>query len=284
MMCMRSLTRLIGTGTCAAVLFVVSASPLAGQDDRTAGSFRGMDRDGDGVIIRTEWRGNDRSFRNQDRNRDGVLSGEELRGVEDEAGTWSGSGGFADWTEARFANLDRDRDGAIGPGEWSFDRELFERVDHDNDRRISRGEFLGLEYGGSEAWTRDADETGTSDRFEAFDRNRDGVVAMNEWPRSEAAFRRRDTDGSGALSRNEFPAGPARQNEAYHTGYERGLEEGRQAGREDRQGPNRWDLEGQRELEQADSGYTSGIGRREDYQSGYRAGFRVGYEEGFNRR
>ena len=183
-MCMRSLTRLIGTATCAAALCVVSASPLAGQDDRAAGRFRGMDRDGDGVIIRSEWRGNDRSFRNQDRNRDGVLSGEELRDVSDEAGTWSGSGGLADWTEARFANLDRDRDGVIGPGEWSFDRELFERVDHDNDRRISRGEFLGLEYGGSEARTRgDEDETGASDRFDDFDRNRDGVVAMNEWPR-----------------------------------------------------------------------------------------------------
>ncbi len=42
--------------------------------------FRGMDRNGDGVITRDEWRGNDQSFRNHDRNGDGILSGDELRG------------------------------------------------------------------------------------------------------------------------------------------------------------------------------------------------------------
>ena len=42
--------------------------------------FRGMDRNGDGVITRDEWRGSDQSFRQLDRNGDGVLSGDELRG------------------------------------------------------------------------------------------------------------------------------------------------------------------------------------------------------------
>jgi len=40
---------------------------------------RGMDRNGDGVITRDEWRGNENSFRRQDRNDDGVLSGREVR-------------------------------------------------------------------------------------------------------------------------------------------------------------------------------------------------------------
>jgi hypothetical protein len=39
---------------------------------------RGLDRNGDGVITRREWRGNDRSFENMDRNHDGILSGWEL--------------------------------------------------------------------------------------------------------------------------------------------------------------------------------------------------------------
>ncbi len=38
------------------------------------GRFRGMDRDGNGVITRDEWRGNNKSFEKQDRNRDGVIS------------------------------------------------------------------------------------------------------------------------------------------------------------------------------------------------------------------
>lgn len=40
---------------------------------------RGMDTNGDGVITRNEWRGNDRSFAVHDWNGDGRLSGDELR-------------------------------------------------------------------------------------------------------------------------------------------------------------------------------------------------------------
>ncbi|OFW22289.1 MAG: hypothetical protein A3G21_01740 [Acidobacteria bacterium RIFCSPLOWO2_12_FULL_66_21] len=46
----------------------------------------------------------------------------------------------------------------------------------------------------------------------------------------------------------------------------------------------KWDLEGQRELEQADAGYDQRLGAREDYQAGYRAGFRLGYRQGFGPR
>lgn len=48
-------------------------------DGRENMRFKGMDTNGDGVITRREWRGNDRSFRNHDRNGDGVLSGSEVR-------------------------------------------------------------------------------------------------------------------------------------------------------------------------------------------------------------
>lgn len=50
-----------------------------------------------------------------------------------------------------------------------------------------------------------------------------------------------------------------------------------QAGREDRELTNTWDLEGQRELEQADAGYAPGMGALQDYQAGYRAGYRQGF-------
>ena len=53
------------------------------------------------------------------------------------------------------------------------------------------------------------------------------------------------------------------------------------AGREDFVRNQGWDLEGQRELEQADSGYTPQVGTLSDYQAGYREGFRNAYREGF---
>lgn len=49
------------------------------RDSRQKMKHRGMDKNRDGVITRSEWRGNDNSFRKQDRNNDGVLSGDELR-------------------------------------------------------------------------------------------------------------------------------------------------------------------------------------------------------------
>ena len=64
--------------------------------------------------------------------------------------------------------------------------------------------------------------------------------------------------------------------------YDRGIQEGRVAGREDYVRNQGWDLEGQRELERADSGYTPQVGSLSDYQAGYREGFGNAYREGFN--
>jgi hypothetical protein len=67
-------------------------------------------------------------------------------------------------------------------------------------------------------------------------------------------------------------------------GYDRGLSEGREAGRADKANNYGWDLDGQTELERADSGYSSQLGSLADYQAGYREGFRLAYREGFGPR
>jgi len=119
-------------------------------------------------------------------------------------------------------------------------------------------------------------------RFQAMDTNGDGVITREE---CLAAFDRLDVNHDGQLTREELdrPPAPASQDSAaYRAGYERGRQEGIQAGREDK--PRHWDLEGQRELETADSGYEPRLGSRTDYQAGYRVGFRSGYKEGFGPR
>jgi hypothetical protein len=114
------------------------------------------------------------------------------------------------------------------------------------------------------------------------DVNRDNAITRDEWHWSRASFDERDTNRDGRLTRREFgEAALETRSGAYRQGHERGLVEGRQAGREDKQNGVGWDLEGQRELEQADSGYQPNIGSRVEYQSGYREGFRRGYREGF---
>ena len=211
--------------------------------------FRSMDRNGDGVITRAEWRGNARSFDRHDRNRDGILSGDEIwttdqetpvsdRGVPADQSTRAESsrGAWLDLAQV-FRQDDRNSDGIISREEWASDNATFARVDSNGDGVITEREFLG------EGWTR--------------------TVAVGEVGTSE-----RDVQ---------------RDSSAYQAGYDRGLIDGRKAGKGDRD-VRGWDLEGQRELVEPAPGYSSSLGPRADYEAGYRAGFRVGYRQGFGPR
>jgi hypothetical protein len=115
--------------------------------------------------------------------------------------------------------------------------------------------------------------------------NRNAVIEQGEWHWSANSFRERDTNRDGRLTRAEFAGDEQQVNQrpAYKAGYDRGLTEGRAAGREDRERNQGWDLEGQRELESADSGYEARLGPKAEYQAGYREGFRRGYREGWGR-
>jgi hypothetical protein len=127
-----------------------------------------------------------------------------------------------------------------------------------------------------------------ADLFASLDVNRDAAVTRDEWHWSREAFDRRDTNRDGLLTRDELVVSTdgrdVQRTPAYRAGETRGLADGRAAGREDKRLRDRWDLEGQRELEGADAGYRADVGPREDYQAGYRAGFRRGYADGFGPR
>jgi len=101
--------------------------------DRSDIRFRGMDRNGDGVITRAEWRGNSNSFRVHDGNRDGILSGAEVRRVR-----LGGQGPVSD----RFLGLDRNRDGVLTLVEWPGSTDIFSRLDRNRDGLVTRTEFL----------------------------------------------------------------------------------------------------------------------------------------------
>jgi Ca2+-binding EF-hand superfamily protein len=228
-----------------------------------------------------------------------------------------------DWTIEHYRRLDRDNNGRLTPAEWIYDRETFRRIDHNNDNWISPAEFLGdqevdddaedlFEYldENNDGRISRAEWHGTRARFDALDRNRDGflsraeamgtdaptdlfdaidvnrdrVITRNEWQWSTASFDVRDVNRDGRLSRDEFIGITPDRSSAYQAGYNRGVIEGRTAGREDRVRNQGWDLEGQRELERADSGYQASMGPRAEYQAGYREGFRRGYREGWDQR
>ena len=255
--------------------------------------LRGMDGDNDGVITRAEWRGNDQSFREQDGNDDGVLSGDEVRPRAGAVAARRGQRARREALMARFGAMDAVNDGVITRAEWSGNAQSFREQDGNADGVLSGAEVRPAS-GQAAPPDRNRREQMAA-RFERSDRNRDGRLTRAEWPGNDAMFNRMDKDRNLVVTYDEFSAvvdnriagraGARTATRAYQTGYDRGLAEGREAGREDKTvNGGTWDLDGQRELQQADSGYREEIGARADYQSGYRAGFRVGYREGFGPR
>jgi Ca2+-binding EF-hand superfamily protein len=278
----------------------ISGSPRDPQDTRAsqeAMRLRAMDTDNDGVITRAEWRGTDQNFRDRDTNDDGVLSGEEVRVRETGRVARRSNRAPGEEITPRFQGMDADNDGVITRAEWRGNAQSFRQQDANADGVLSGGEVWARGDRTASRPDRNRREEMTA-RFARADRDGDGRLARNEWTGNRAAFNRMDRDRDDVITFDEFTtvidertvgtsgtAAPRTATRAYQTGYDKGLIEGRDAGRADK-GVNggTWDLEGQRELEQADSGYRTELGDRGDYQAGYRAGFRVGYREGYGPR
>jgi Ca2+-binding EF-hand superfamily protein len=238
---------------------------LARFSDWTTERFDNLDHNRDGRLARDEWHFDPELFRRVDVDRDGSLSRGEFLGL-----------GRDDDRDDRFADLDLNRDGRVSGQEWHADPEVFRALDRDRNGFLSREELTGQ-------------DDAPADWFGSLDVNRDGQVARSEWHWSRASFDARDRNRDGSLSRDELTSGGgngpgSQRSDAYRAGYDRGMQDGRTAGREDRVRRNRWDLDGQRELEQADAGYAPVVGSRPEYQAGYREGFTRGYGEGFGPR
>jgi Ca2+-binding EF-hand superfamily protein len=230
-------------------------------DDWTDRGFRALDYNRDNRITQDEWHFDREGFRRADHNGDGAISRAEFLGqdaVDDDRGD-------------NFANLDVNHDGRVSRDEWHGSASQFAMFDTNHDGVVSRVEMVGT--------------SAPPELFRNIDMNHDRVVTVNEWQWSRASFDRLDLNHDGRLSADEFngtPAAAQTRSAAYRAGSDRGVIEGRQAGREDRIQRGEWDLEGQTELEQADSGYNSSIGPRADYQAGYREAFRRAYREGWD--
>ena len=179
------------------------------------------------------------------------------------------------WTTTaatRFPYLDANRDGRLSRDEWHGSASRFATLDVNHDGFISRTEMLGT--------------AAPPDLFTSLDMNRDRVITPNEWQWSRASFDRLDLNRDGKLSvagvegtrprrtgsKRRVPCGLRTRADRRTTGRPRGS----------RSDDRAWDLEGQTELEQADSGYNSSMGPRADYQTGYREAFRRAYREGWD--
>jgi len=171
---------------------------------------------------------------------------------------------------ARFRGMDVNRDGVITRAEWRGSEQSFRQHDRNNDRVLAGEEVRNFE------------DDGLVQDFGLVDLDGNGHVTQQEWRR---AFTQLDTNRDGSLTQDELGTRDRAPvvTRTFQAGRDRGLTDGRQAGREDA-ARRVWDLDGQRELEQADAGYNNGLGPRDQYQAGYRDGFRQGYTEGYGPR
>lgn len=136
--------------------------------------FKQLDRDHDGFVSPAEWPLDPDSFKRVDRNQDGRLSAFELLTPNR----------MRDDREEQALRLDVNRDGRLGqpkpithsapignPADlWNAgarpqDRQLFRNLDLNRDNRLSPREL-----------------TSAAD-FNRADRNKDGVITPNEWPK-----------------------------------------------------------------------------------------------------
>lgn len=153
--------------------------------------FRDLDRNRNGMIERSEWRGSPRSFQIHDWNNDGVLSGDEVR---------TGATPPPDSLEAddynmspadRFSYLDLNNNGFIDRNEWDGSLDTFYDLDQNGDNRIARAEL----------------NRGRRATFTALDANGDNRITLGEWQWSHRSFDEMDANRDGVIERNEFRAG-----------------------------------------------------------------------------
>ncbi|PYQ24928.1 MAG: hypothetical protein DMF81_04045, partial [Acidobacteria bacterium] len=158
--------------------------------------FARLDRNGDGVLSRGEWRGEPMSFRQADRNGDGVVTLNEYlnASVVNEVPLGSSYGneyGYgANPRAERFRQADRYGRGYVTRSEWPYDQVQFDELDRNHDGRLSLSEYMNTQT--------------LSDRFRRLDYNGDGVLSRREWNGTAQDFAMYDRNGDGVVSLDEY--------------------------------------------------------------------------------
>jgi Ca2+-binding EF-hand superfamily protein len=149
---------------------------------RPEGRFEALDRNSDGILSRAEWRRGRGPFGGVDVNDDRVVSLIEYRNATGREGA-----------VARFNALDRDRSGGLSAREWRAEQVGFDLADRDADGRLTLREF------------RDMPATdGRTTRYDALDRNDDGLLSRWEWRGERVAFEDVDVNDDGRVTIEEY--------------------------------------------------------------------------------
>ncbi len=164
-----------------------------------------LDHDRDGKVSAAEFVLPERLWRLFDRDRDDFVKADELP----RPGEGRGPGGrrFEGLeirsVEEALSRMDSNKDGELTAAEWKAPRPFFDRFDGDKDGKLTRTELeTGIEKGKASGLIREPD-----DFLTRHDKNKDGKVTREEFAGPAEAFDRADTNGDGAITAADRPAG-----------------------------------------------------------------------------
>jgi Ca2+-binding EF-hand superfamily protein len=179
------------TGVLAFSTFFIAGLASAQSDGREQ-RFEQRDANRDGYLTLSEYGGHPGNFRALDGDGDNRLSRDEF--VSRRRGGSAGSGPTVALPD-EFAYMDLNADGNLSRAEW-YGRDVpFDRVDSNDDNRITRDEFRVQPT---------ADNR--QERFYGLDSNSDGVLNRREWRDEPLVFASVDTNDDGVVSLREYIA------------------------------------------------------------------------------
>lgn len=178
-------------------------------DDHFAMVWNMFDANKDGKISMDEWHGGWKAILKQaDTDNDGTVSKDEAKAYAD-----SIKKPALDAAAAKFAQMDKDKDGDLEMIEWR-NAAAFKAADANKDGKVSKDEFLAYH---EKMMNQGAATHDMSANFAKIDTDNDGTISSDEieaW--AHALFTAYDKNKDNSLSKDELKAGMV--GDAWHSG------------------------------------------------------------------
>jgi Ca2+-binding EF-hand superfamily protein len=165
----------------------------AQMGERGSGYIQRFDKNQDGKLSQEEYPGPASAFQRLDSNSDGFIDANEAPGTKP-----LNQPQKIDRASGYIKNFDKDKDGKLSKEEYPGSESAFKRADKNGDGYIDETEAqMGTPP------VQPQKERRRTGYVQSFDKDKDGKLSREEYPGSEAAFKRLDINGDGFVDEDE---------------------------------------------------------------------------------